>query len=245
VGWFDRRAKDAHRRALLDAAQLVKQYRIAGTHHFDLTSVPEEFRTALQPRLGNLLRHVETTSDKDLGDGSAMRELGEDLGFAHVLCSGETSQETRRNFRTVCFDAAVESLADMLENPDRFRDSAAAVLESRTLEDRIRWLETTLGWFSDRPAPASTKYSADQGRTILALAKKALETAREVDKVKASSVRPTTHRACPACGKRNDLDASFCKFCGSALARRCCTACGTQQDPDALFCKRCGGRTTT
>lgn len=85
--------------------------------HFNLESLPAEFRGAVLPHLENLAWHVENTEAKDLGDAQSMREVGDALGILHVICSGKFSEETQRNFRTAAFDASVEHLADLVERP--------------------------------------------------------------------------------------------------------------------------------
>jgi hypothetical protein len=121
VGWFDRRAKDAHQRLLADARHIVERFQIPGTASFDLASLPPEFHWALRPRLETVLWHVENTTEIELGDAKYMRELREELGFVHLLSSGNVSLETQRNFRTHCFEAAVEGLAKMVEQPGGLR----------------------------------------------------------------------------------------------------------------------------
>jgi class 3 adenylate cyclase/tetratricopeptide (TPR) repeat protein len=46
---------------------------------------------------------------------------------------------------------------------------------------------------------------------------------------------------CPACGRENPADASFCSGCGTPLARAC-PDCGRSATLDATFCAGCGRR---
>jgi hypothetical protein len=242
VGWFGRRDKDAHHRSLADARQLIERYRIAQTTSFDLGTVPVEFRAALYPRLENLLWHIEHTAESELGDAQSMQELVGDLGFVHVLCSGKFSEETQRNFRTSCFEGAVEGLADMVERPDRFRGTVVEGLKSGMLANRIEWVETTLAWFSERPSPQSKKYNAEQTRAILSLGRQALESLRRTNKSSSAGAQSVTPKVCPKCAKENGADAGFRKSCGQALASPVCSVCNLQNDADATFCNRCGNR---
>jgi len=46
---------------------------------------------------------------------------------------------------------------------------------------------------------------------------------------------------CERCDQANDADATFCKHCGTALAKpERCSDCGEVNDPDANFCDGCG-----
>ena len=46
---------------------------------------------------------------------------------------------------------------------------------------------------------------------------------------------------CPACGRANDDDASFCSGCAAELPVRC-SSCGASLAPDAVFCRSCGSQ---
>jgi hypothetical protein len=46
---------------------------------------------------------------------------------------------------------------------------------------------------------------------------------------------------CPKCDHVNDVDAQFCKNCGSTLSKsRSCPNCSKPNDADARFCDHCG-----
>jgi len=46
--------------------------------------------------------------------------------------------------------------------------------------------------------------------------------------------------SCPSCDVSNDVDAEFCKKCGTRMAAVSCSSCSTENDADAEFCKKCG-----
>jgi len=47
---------------------------------------------------------------------------------------------------------------------------------------------------------------------------------------------------CHKCNETNEATASFCKQCGTPLAKsKPCPSCHELNDPDARFCDRCGG----
>lgn len=51
---------------------------------------------------------------------------------------------------------------------------------------------------------------------------------------------------CRKCGKENDQDAAFCKYCGEKLAQEMiCPSCNKINDENALFCKYCGTKLST
>ena len=51
-----------------------------------------------------------------------------------------------------------------------------------------------------------------------------------------------SHPACPECGPRPEMDATYCSNCGRFLRDRC-AACGAPVvAPDARFCINCGTR---
>jgi ribosomal protein L40E len=227
-------AKESHRRALQEAARIVERYAVKGSKIFDLSTLPIEFRSALYPRLENLRFHVESTTDKELGDRDYLRELGEDLGFCVLLTSGKYSKETQQNFRTAAFEGSVERLSAAVERAGK--GLGREPYES-PLEDLISEVETTLKWFSDLPTPRSQKYSAAQATTLIALARDAI--AKRTPPVQRIN-EPAPRDECPKCSAANAPDAVFCKRCGAALGARSCRKCGQANDADAAFCNKCG-----
>lgn len=49
-----------------------------------------------------------------------------------------------------------------------------------------------------------------------------------------------THRECPTCGVRPEVDAIYCSTCGSYLLRTCPSCRAEVTESGATFCSRCG-----
>ncbi len=233
MGLFDSRAKkqEAHRRALAEARAVVERCQDTAE------SIPIEFHQALGLELEELTAHIETTAEKDLGDARLMHQLGESLSYASLFSSGRWSEETQTNARTAFFDTSIEELTGGLE---QLNDRTMPSLAAMPLERAIPKVETALRWFAERPVPRSKKYSADQARTMLALAKQSLASHQAKHGGGSAAPHAPARRPCAKCGKANDPDATFCAACGHALGALTCAKCGVKQDADAAFCKRCG-----
>lgn len=50
------------------------------------------------------------------------------------------------------------------------------------------------------------------------------------------------NQVCPKCNEVNDINAKFCKKCGSELGEKRCTNCGAELSFDAVYCSKCGKR---
>ena len=237
VGLFDGNKKEQHRALLDEARRLLESLRSPEARE----RIAVEFLEPIGRAAVNLEAHVESTEASELGKGRVMQELAEDVRLLAILTGDTIHQDTRRRFRTMYFDSAVERLAGLEESA---RTSRTPLFSNESsLEDAIGPVETALRWFADLPSPQSQKYSADQARTIVTLSKQTLADLRERLAPRRPANAPTT-RDCPGCRRSNDADAKFCESCGVPLGSRTCS-CGAVSSPEATFCKGCGQRFAT
>lgn len=172
-----------------------------------MSVIPIEFQAALAPRLENLEWHLANTSASKIGDSATFYELAEDVGFCTLLMTGQHSAVTQKNFRTLFFDAQVESV-------DRWTREGVDIRARAGFAAALKHLETAIQWFSSSTPPQSKAYSLAHASMTIARGRTELE---RLDAEGSRANRPKSDPAevaCSSCRTTNEADARFCKKCG-------------------------------
>lgn len=226
---------EAHKDALTRARRLVEVYRK------DFSKIPLEFHIFLSQKLEHLAWHVENTAPSDLGDGQLMRELGEDLPFAELICSGRYGFETRQNCRTHTLEKLMENLQEILAKRPWTGPLPSLRMTADELEGFVTSAAQALEWFESDIPPRSGKFSKAEATRVVGDCRAqvaAMRTAASPARPVARAPQQQSGKPCPSCAFVNDTDAAFCNGCGKPITTGC--SCGAANKPGAAFCKGCG-----
>lgn len=122
--------------------------------------------------------------------------------------------------------------ADYAELSSRYREEAKAIL---------REMDRDVGPLRERAEVLARKYLAKHGADPGSHAES--DPARDAllePEGPVAEERPPSRRACLRCKASNEVDAVFCKSCGTRVSPRTCPSCAVRNEPDAEFCKKCG-----